>query len=152
VLETGSGSLVVAGSMNADASGHYSFGVTLAPGVNVLQVQATDQFGSVVTTSVQVSLDTQPPQVTILSPAPGLLTDQNVTVTGRVTDNLSGVASLQAQVDSGPLSNVTFDASGNYNFMTSLATDGSADGVHTVHLRGTDRAGNVSSFTDVSFN
>src|SRR5439155_26713648 len=123
----------------------------LAPGVNVLQVRARDHFGSVVTTSTRVSLDTQPPQVTIASPASGLLTDHNITVTGRVTDNLSGVTSLQAKVDSGPLSNVAFDASGNYSFVTNLAQDGSADGSHTVHLRGTDRAGNGSSFTDVSF-
>jgi hypothetical protein len=150
-LETGGDGLFDEGSLNADGSGNYSFGVTLAPGANVLQVRAEDQFGSVVTTSTTVSLDTQPPVVTIASPVPGSLTNHNATVAGRVTDNLSGVASLQAQVDSGSFANVSFDASGNYSFATSLATDGSADGTHTINLRATDRAGNVSGLFTTSF-
>jgi hypothetical protein len=150
-LETGADGLFDEGHTTADASGHFSLPVTLVPGANLLKVRATSRFDQQVTVSIAVSLDTLPPTVTIASPAPGLLTDHNVTVSGLVTDNLSGVASLQARVDSGPFFDVTFDPSGNYSFMTALALDGSADGSHTVNLRATDRAGNASGLFSTSF-
>jgi len=89
-------------------------------------------------------LDTQPPTISVTSPATGLVTKSNVTVSGLVTDDVSGVASLQAQVDTGSVNSVTFNASGNFQFTTALALDGSADGSHTVHLTATDGAGNVA--------
>src|SRR5262249_7054935 len=75
----------------------------------------------------------------------------NPTVTGRVTDNLSGVAKLEAAVDGGSYQTVPFDAQGNFSFTTSLPADGTADGPHTIHLRGADQVGNVSTVQDVSF-
>ncbi|MHC4406506.1 MAG: sialidase family protein, partial [Planctomycetota bacterium] len=95
--------------------------------------------------------DTTPPVVVIESPATGLMTDTNVTVTGHVTDDLSGVASLDGQVDSGSFFDITFDSSGNFTFDTALPLDGSADGEHACRLRATDQAGNVSGFVEVAF-
>src|SRR5207253_50751 len=92
-----------------------------------------------------------PPAAVLSGPAPGLLTNHNVSVTGQVTDNFSGVATLQEAVDAGPFTNVSFDATGKFSFTTTLAVDGSADGSHTVQFQATDKAGNVSNFTDVSF-
>ena len=43
--------------------------------------------------------DHQPPSIVLTNPGASLTTSQNVLVAGRVTDDLSGVASLQAQVD-----------------------------------------------------
>src|SRR5262249_1345551 len=62
-----------------------------------------------------------------------------------------GVATLQAQVDSGPASAVVFDASGNYSFTTGLPLDGSATGTHHVQLIATDRAGNLSTPASIAF-
>ncbi|MHC4404712.1 MAG: SGNH/GDSL hydrolase family protein [Planctomycetota bacterium] len=95
--------------------------------------------------------DTTPPVVTIESPATGLMTDTNVTVTGHVTDDLSGVALLEGQVDSNSFFAITFDGSGNFTFDTTLPLDGSADGEHTCRLRATDHAGNVSGLVEVAF-
>src|SRR5262249_29251923 len=92
-----------------------------------------------------------PPVVALSSPAAGAVTGTNVTVAGRVTDAVSGVASLEAQVDAGAFAPVTLDASGNFSFPTALALDGSADGGHTVTLRAADRVGNLSASPGVSF-
>jgi hypothetical protein len=135
----------------ADASGHFSFPVTLTEGANLLQVRATSRFDLQASASLPVFLDTVPPVVAIATPSPGLLTADNVVVGGQVTDNFSGVASLQAQIDSGPYFSVDFGPTGGYAFETTLATDGSMDGVHTVNLRATDRAGNTSGLFSTNF-
>ena len=78
---------------------------------------------------------------------------QNITVTGLATDAISGVASLQEAFDSttGPFSPVAVQSDGSFSFTTTLATDGSADGPHTVYLRATDFAGNVSPLASLPF-
>jgi Bacterial Ig domain len=139
------------GSTVADSSGNFAFPVVLSPGANNLQVMASDAFGQQQTASLGISLDVQPPVITITSPPSGQVTNQNVTVIGQVTDNLSGVASLQAAVDNGPYQAVSFDAAGNFSFTSALPLDGTADGSHTIHFVGTDRVGNVSGPTDVAF-
>ena len=68
-----------------------------------------------------------------------------------MTDDGSGVAALQAQVDSGTSVPVTFDPAGHFSFTTGLPLTGEADGNHTVHLQATDRAGNVSGVSDLAF-
>src|SRR5262249_49899450 len=98
----------------------------------------------------QVTLDVLPPSVVLTSPTSGQLTNTNVTVAGQVTDDLSGVASLRAQVDAGSFFNVSFAATGHFSFATALSLGGSADGNHTVSLQATDRAGNVSGLSNVS--
>ena len=95
--------------------------------------------------------DHQPPSIVLTSPGAGLATNHNLLVAGRVTDALSGVASLQAQVDAGAFFNVAFDSSGAFHFDTALPLNGTADGSHTIHLRATSRAGNVSSPVSFSF-
>ena len=71
-------------------------------------------------------------------------------MSGRVTDNLSGVATLLARVDAGSFRDVAFDGGGNYSFATSysqtatpMASYGSVQAI--------DQAGNVSNVASVSF-
>src|SRR5262249_42212919 len=85
------------------------------------------------------------------SPAPDGTAATNIAIAGTVADNVSGVAVLQAQLDSGPFAPVAFDTAGRFQFTTSLALDGSADGPHAVHFRSADQAGNVSGLTDFPF-
>jgi hypothetical protein len=142
-----------------NATGDFQFSTQLsldgtADGMHTVQFEAIDRVGNVAyPTGAAVSfvLDTQPPVIVLSGPAPGLITSTNITATGRVSDTLTSVVLLQAQVDSGPLTDVSYGPSGLFQFVTSLALDGSADGPHTLHLRGTDLAGNISSSTDLSF-
>jgi len=95
--------------------------------------------------------DHNPPVVTLTSPSNGLVTRQNPTVSGHAVDDQSGVASVEAEVDGGAPFPISFDSTGNFSFTTSLPVDGSADGSHTVDVRATDKAGNVSSFVSTAF-
>jgi hypothetical protein len=142
--------------ISLSASGEFNYSTSLAvdgsaDGNHTVHVRATDRAGNVGLSEVPFRLDTTAPAIAVITPAPGPATRTNVTVAGQVTDNLGGVAALEEQVDAGPFAPVSFDPSGNFSFATSLALDGSADGSHTVRLRATDGAGNVSGLTDVDF-
>jgi hypothetical protein len=150
-LETGTDSNFDEGSTTADTSGHFSLPVTLSPGANSISVRSTDSFGQQRIVSISVYLDTQAPGVSIHSPGAGLATHTNVEISGQVIDDVSGVATLQAQVETGLAFPDSFDGSGNFSFSTALPLDGSADGVQTVQLVGADRVGNVSAPVGISF-
>jgi RHS repeat-associated protein len=138
-----------------DAAGHFSFTTALprngsVDGPHTVQLSATDQAGNVGSTSVAFTLDTTGPAIRLTSPAPNLATNTNVTVAGQAMDALSGVASLQEQLDGGAFAPVTVDTTGHFSFTTGLPLNGSADGHHTVQLRATDTVGNAST-TSVAF-
>src|SRR5262249_43951539 len=121
-------------------------------GSHTVYLQATDLASNVSNlASIPLTLDTVPPTITLTSPASGVSTDQNITITGLVSDDRTGVASLQAAVDSGAFAPVTFDAAGAFNFTTALAVDGTANGSHTVHFGATDNAGNIAPLSDLAF-
>ena len=126
-------------------------GSPLSDGNDQLLVRAHDDAGNVSTSETSFTLDRTPPDITVTSPAPGLITQQNVTITGQVTDDRSGVATLEEAVDGGTFTPLSIDTHGSFSLTTALALDGSANGTHTVHLRSTDNAGNVSGVSDVSF-
>jgi hypothetical protein len=66
-------------------------------GIHTLSYWSVDKAGNEETHhSQQIQIDTVPPALTITSPASGLLTNHNITVTGQITDALSGVAALTA--------------------------------------------------------
>jgi hypothetical protein len=140
-----------------DSAGHFAFTTHLpldgsADGIHTVQLTASDQAGDRSSPAdYSFTLDTTPPVITVTSPSAGLTTSQNITVSGHVTDNLSGVATLQEAVDGGAYANLPFDASGNFQLTTALALDGSADGSHTVLLQASDRAGNISPVTRFVF-
>ena len=144
VIEAGLG---VIGTATANAAGNWTVDGTntiLSPdGVFTFTATSQDLAGNVsgASGSLDVTVDTTDSMVVVNSPAPGLVTNDNVIVSGQVTD-LNGVSDLQAQIDSGLFFNVTFDAAGNFSFSTTLLLDGSDDGIHTVGIVATDTAGN----------
>ncbi len=95
--------------------------------------------------------DIMAPVVTYTDPMPGFATRTDQTVTGRVMDDFSGVASLVGRVDAGPTFPVALDDRGDFRFTAVLPLGASADGVHTVHLIATDLVGNVSAPYDLTF-
>ncbi len=138
------------GTSVAVTGGQFSLPVTLTEGSNAYQVEATDGFGQQTILNVPVTLDTTPPTLQLTGIQPSA-TNENLSLSGSVADGLSGVASLTAQLNSGATSAVAFDpTTGTFSTGTSLPLNGSADGAYTLHLRATDRAGNVTA-QDVSF-
>jgi hypothetical protein len=140
-----------------DSSGQFQFSTPLAldgttDGPHTVTFLALDNATNPSAPAiVTFTLDATKPVVVITSPADGSTTNMNVTVIGKVTDNLSGVASLAAQLDNGAFTSVSFDGAGNYTYLTTLPGDGSADGQHVVRLQATDAAGNISPIAHVSF-
>jgi hypothetical protein len=99
-----------------------------------------------------ITKDTRPPKVTLNNVLPSGASNGNVTITGQVTDNLSGVAQLQVQVDGGTFVPLTFDpTTGNFTYTTSFALDGTADGGHTIGFQATDAAGNLAAAVPFTF-
>lgn len=147
------------GQTTSSADGTFSFELSLVEGMQNVSVQVTDDFGMQSLETIVIKRlpsDTSRPTVSAqLSNDTGTSsTDQltnDSTISGYVSDNDSGVASLTASVDGDAAIAVPFDSSGNFTFDPGFARDGSADGQHTVRFVGTDQSGNVSEFRDVTF-
>ena len=108
--------------------------------------QATGQaVADYVLGTFSVSRDTRAPTILLQRPASRTVVAGNFAATGRVLDNLSGVASLNVQLDEGAFVELPFDTAGNFTLTTTLPLDGSADAPHVLRFRGTDAAGNVSA-------
>ncbi|WP_419580402.1 Ig-like domain-containing protein [Stieleria magnilauensis] len=114
-------------------------------------LEAGRSLASYVLGTFTTSVDQIAPTVILVSPNTAIATQQNVTVTGRVLDNLSGVATLEAQLDNGAFGPLSFDADGNFSVQTTLPLDGTADGAHALKLRATDYAGNTSGIKQLDF-
>lgn len=127
----------------ADALGFYKLPATLKDGANSLSVRGRDGFGQVAFADSAVSVDRVGPTIVISDPQPGLIRTTNPTLIGNVTDNLAGVASLEAAVDGGSFAMLA-PAGGSFQFATKFAEDGSDNGPHVVHFRTRDALGNTS--------
>ncbi|MBX3401716.1 MAG: Ig-like domain-containing protein, partial [Gemmataceae bacterium] len=96
--------------------------------------------------------DNTPPVVTITTgPVAGALLSGNATYKGTVTDNQSGIALLQAAVDTGGFQDVAVAANGTFRFDTQLLLGGGLDGPHDVRFRAFDKAGNPSAVVTRTF-
>ncbi|HEU4769575.1 MAG TPA: hypothetical protein VFS77_19570, partial [Pyrinomonadaceae bacterium] len=124
------------------------------------QVTVIDNAGNSATvTSPVVNIDLTAPVVTASAnpaTAPKRPQPVNVTISGSVTDGLSGVASANFNVIdeygvAQPSGSVTVQANGTYSFTLSLPATkngGDKDGhLYTIVVTGIDRAGNSSSGT-----
>ena len=96
---------------------------------------AVDRAGHNSTASVTLSVDKTAPSVSISSPANGAtVSNAAVTVSGSVTESLSGIASVTCNGTAATLSGA--------NFSCSLTLQ---EGPNTIEARATDVAGNVST-------
>jgi hypothetical protein len=125
----------------AVVNGTFSMALPLAEGPNIITASATSAAGAVGTASIQVTLDTTPPHVTITSP-PDLLitTDTSITVSGSVNDIVVGtVNSQQVQV----MVNGVPAQVANRNF---VAVDVPLTlGTNVIQALGRDRTGNAAT-------
>lgn len=123
------------------ANGQFSVMLPLAEGPNIVTATATSAAGAVGNTSIEVTLDTTPPHVTITSPPDKFVTtDDSITVAGNVNDIVVGtVNDQQAQVTV----NAANARVANRMF---LATDVSLNmGDNVIQAVGRDRVGNAAT-------
>ncbi len=107
------------------------------------------QVGQAVLARFALSEDTTGPNIT--AEATPAASNTNITLTGQVLDNLSGVASAQFSIDGGAPQALTLDAQGRYSITTNFALDGSNDSEHLITIVATDAAGNTSTAFSRSF-
>ena len=88
--------LTINGINAPQSGGSFSIPVPLVEGLNVLTAVAKNAAGIASTATVQITLDTTPPHITVDAPADGsVTTDANVTVTGLANDVVVGTVNAQ---------------------------------------------------------
>ena len=109
--------------------------LTAEGATQVVSGTATDRIGNSSTLDVRVSLDKTPPSINVTSPTNGITrTTSALTVTGTVSDTLSGLASVTCNSTAAVVSNATFTC----NLLL-------AEGANTIRVQATDMAGNVGT-------
>jgi hypothetical protein len=124
-----------------NSNGSFSASIPLAEGPNILTATATSPGGGVGTGSIQVTLDTTPPHITITSPPDQFVTgDASITVAGSINDIVVGtVNSQQATV-------TVNGASATVANRTFLAASVPLNiGNNIIEAVGRDRAGNAAT-------
>jgi hypothetical protein len=136
-----SATLTVNGISVPQSSGSFSIPVPLVEGLNVLTAVATNSSGVASTATVQVTLDTTPPHITIDSPADGTTTTAaSLTVTGLANDVVVGtVNALDVQVT---VNGITAQVA---NRTYSAANVPLSVGLNTIQAKAVDRAGNAAT-------
>jgi hypothetical protein len=136
-----SATLKINGISTPQSGGAFSIPVPLVEGLNVLTAVATNANGISSTATVQITLDTTPPHITIVSPANGsTVTDTSVAVTGIANDVVVGtVNALDVQVT------VNGIAAQVANRSYSAANVPLSIGANTIQVTGVDRAGNAAT-------
>lgn len=115
-----------------DADGHFNIKQQLLEGSNIIQVSATDPAGNVATSSREVILVTQPPEVVITNPANGTWTNESII-------NVAGVvpAGTSLKVNG---QEATVGTEGQFEREVILQ-----EGENTLRIEATDDVGNVTS-------
>ena len=133
--------LAINGIPVPQSSGTFSIPVPLVEGLNVLSAVATNANGISSTTTVEITLDTTPPHITIDSPADGTTTTAaSLTVSGSANDIVVGTVNSQdVQVSVNGL------AAQVANRSYSVPDVPLALGRNTIQAKGVDRAGNAAT-------
>ena len=87
-------------------------------------------------------VDREAPVVSVISPAPGLLTNTAVQVSASATDDASGVARLDVRFDGGEWQAMTLSDAAAGRFTALFPATQAGEGPHTFNVRAVDRAGN----------
>jgi hypothetical protein len=130
--------VTVNGIAATSGGGTFLATVPLLEGTNTLTAVATNSNGSTTTASVQVTLDTTPPRLTVTEPSDGLVTiASTVAVSGLINDIVVGTINDQqatVQVNGVPAQVA------NRSFLAAAVP--LALGPNVIQVTGTDRTGN----------
>jgi hypothetical protein len=107
---------------------------SLDEATHTVEIRVTDEAGHTATDSVEFTVDTDPPVITITSPADGAVLDTDSVTVEWTSSDLE--ASVDARLDGGGWQDVTGD---------SATFSDLADGEHTVDVRATDAAENTAT-------
>jgi len=158
-VECGSITTTVAGQYGGSGAfdarlcvtGDIATGATIKFYVGSNEAGETYAFNPGIVTELNLTVtDTTAPSVTIVALTPDPTRDNTPTFTGTATDSLSSISSVEYKVDSGSwtaasASDGAFDsASEDYTFTTAALIDGA----HTVYVRATDAATNITAEAD----
>lgn len=131
----------LAGAQLSIDGGVWETSTTLQEGIYTVDARAQDQAGNISTASTTISVDTTTPSIDLsLQGTRGnnnwFVTD--VDLVASATDNTSGVAIFEISTDGSP-------------YVPVGSHDSFSDGHHTVQLRATDHAGNMTETAPQSF-
>ena len=119
-------------------------------GSHTLYAAATDNNGNTVNSSnVSITVDNQPPSVSLLSPTGGSISGNSVTLTASSTDLLSGVSSIAFYLDGSTLigtGSLLVPPLYTYVWDTTQVSNGT----HTITALATDGVGNATSSQGIS--
>jgi len=120
---------------------------TLVEGQNVLTVSATDRAGNIGTASVNVTLDTQSPVVTVTAPAQAAA-GSAITISTSATDN-RGLSLSELSVNNVTVWSFTpnSELSTQNSFAYSISADAITGSVLIIAARAIDTAGNIGTAT-----
>ncbi len=137
------------GTATIDASGNYNFTTNLplgggAEGPHTITVTATDAAGNATTSTLDFTLDSVGPAISLGSPVvtPGATTT-TISIVGQASDSPSGLANVQVKINNFDYSPVLYDNTGA--FIWSLSVASSTTGTYTVTFLATDFLGNQST-------
>jgi len=140
-------------TVTVDANGSWSYqfsGSELSEGINNIEITATDKAGNSASTTGTITLDTIPPEtpVIILDEASDTGMAQDDHLTNDKTPSLHGNAepdsTLELYLNGYKVADIQVDSAGNWEY-TLPDNKITADGVYTVDVVASDRAGNTSS-------
>jgi hypothetical protein len=134
--------LIQVNGVMAEVNGlSFSARITLREGNNVITVVALDEHDQISSSSIQVTVDTVPPRISIDSPRDGaILSDPKATVTGIINDTVVGTVNGD---QAGVVVNGIPAEVANRTF--AVMDIPLVPGPNTITAVGTDRAGNAAS-------
>ncbi len=132
--------LAADGMTGTVAEGAFAIDVAIAPGPNTIEVAATDTAGNVGRAAVSVTLDADPPVITLAEPAEGAVTNQSaISVMGSIVE--TGIlASAELACDGIPPQPLTL-SDGHFAAHCGLSVEGPL----TVRITARDAADNTAS-------
>ena len=123
------------------ASGRFSAAIPVGEGPTIITASATTAAGGAGTASIEVTLDTTPPRVTVTSPPDQFVTtDTSISVAGIVNDIVVGTVNAeQAQVT---VNGVAAQVANRHFLVSDVAL---AMGPNVIQVVGRDRTGNAGT-------
>lgn len=128
----------------ARGGGVVQLALPLVPGINTLPIKVTAETGLVTNVTRTVKYDTQAPVAVTTIPTAGGTYSGTITLTARVTDNLSNITAVGFMRNrSGIRAGV---AGANNTWTLVFDTNELPDGKHTINVRVADAVGNVAIY------